>query len=36
MYDIHKINNKMQLINDKIAKKKEIHEELSGLLDISG
>ena len=33
-YDIHKINNNMQMINNKIAKKREIQQELSGLLDI--
>lgn len=33
-YDMNKINNKMQEINDKIKRDREIQQELTGLLDM--
>ena len=34
-YDMSKINSKMQIINEKIRRDREIQEELTGILDMS-
>lgn len=34
-YDISKINNKMQLINDKLKRDREVQQELNNVLDMS-